>query len=128
MLKQSPLGVKPGFEGGLVGPVDGLLDHQDGGARHRRDDLRGLHRLVEQAVEGHDAAREPAALGSSASIMRAVRQRSIAFALPATRGRRWVPPSPGGTPSLISGCPKRALSAAMTISQAIASSQPPPSA
>ena len=38
--------------------------------------------------------------------MRAVRHMSIAFALPATRGRRCVPPSPGVTPSLILRLPE----------------------
>jgi hypothetical protein len=37
---------------------------------------------------------------------------SIALALPTSLVRRWVPPMPGMTPSVISGCPKRALSAA----------------
>ncbi|MFN8539693.1 MAG: hypothetical protein U0232_19705 [Thermomicrobiales bacterium] len=40
--------------------------------------------------------------------------------------RRWVPPAPGMTPMLISGWPKRALSAATIRSQVIASSLPPP--
>ena len=33
----------------------------------------------------------------------------IALAMPIRRRRRWVPPKPGITPSLTSGCPKRAL-------------------
>ena len=53
---------------------------------------------------------------------------SIAFALLTARGRRCVPPEPGTMPSLISGWPKRAVSAAMTMSHIIASSHPPPSA
>ena len=60
--------------------------------------------------------------------MRAVRTRSIALALPTARGRRCVPPAPGMMPSLISGWPNFALSAAMTMSHIIATSQPPPSA
>ena len=60
--------------------------------------------------------------------MRPVSARSIALLLPTARGRRWVPPAPGMMPSLTSGWPKRALSAAMIRSQAIATSQPPPSA
>ncbi|CFN74865.1 Uncharacterised protein [Bordetella pertussis] len=60
--------------------------------------------------------------------MRAVSARSMALALPTARGRRCVPPAPGITPSLISGWPKRAESAAMTMSHIMASSQPPPSA
>ncbi len=60
--------------------------------------------------------------------MRPVNTMSIAFALPMARGSRCVPPAPGMMPSLISGWPKRALSAAMMKSHIIASSQPPPSA
>ena len=60
--------------------------------------------------------------------MRPVRQRSIALALPTARVRRCVPPMPGMTPSLISGWPNFALSAAMMRSHCMASSQPPPSA
>jgi len=52
----------------------------------------------------------------------------MALALPTARVSRWVPPMPGMTPSLISGWPNRALSAAMMSSHCIASSQPPPSA
>ena len=70
----------------------------------------------------------PARSASAASIRRAVRQRSIAFALPTARGRRCVPPAPGRMPSLISGWPNFAVSAAMMMSQDIASSQPPPRA
>ena len=60
--------------------------------------------------------------------MRPVRIISIAFALPTARVSRCVPPMPGMTPSLISGWPNLALSAAMTMSHCMASSQPPPSA
>ncbi|CAM5718970.1 hypothetical protein SALBM311S_05515 [Streptomyces alboniger] len=54
--------------------------------------------------------------------------RSIALARPISRVRRWVPPMPGITPSLISGWPKTADSPAITRSHIIASSQPPPRA
>ncbi len=47
----------------------------------------------------------PARSASAASIVRAVRTRSIALALPTARGSRCVPPAPGMMPSLISGCP-----------------------
>ncbi|MNX99349.1 hypothetical protein D3C86_1317920 [compost metagenome] len=70
----------------------------------------------------------PARSASAASIMRAVRHRSIALALETARGRRWVPPAPGMVPSLTSGWPNFALSAARMMSHIIASSQPPPSA
>ncbi|KAG1304976.1 hypothetical protein G6F62_015649 [Rhizopus arrhizus] len=70
----------------------------------------------------------PARSASSAPIMRAVSARSMALALPTARGRRCVPPAPGITPSLISGWPNLAVSAAMMMSHIMASSQPPPSA
>ena len=60
--------------------------------------------------------------------MRPVSAMSMALALPTARGRRCVPPAPGMMPSLISGWPNFALSAAMMKSHIIASSQPPPSA
>ena len=52
----------------------------------------------------------------------------MACCLPITRARRWVPPPPGMIPSRISGWPNSALSEATIMSQASASSQPPPSA
>ena len=70
----------------------------------------------------------PERSASFTSIMRPVRQRSIALALPMARVRRWVPPMPGMVPSVISGWPNFAVSAAMMKSHIIASSQPPPSA
>ncbi|MCY1378953.1 hypothetical protein D9M69_666270 [compost metagenome] len=70
----------------------------------------------------------PARSASVASIMRAVSTMSMALDLPTARGRRCVPPAPGMMPSLISGWPNFALSAAMMKSHIMASSQPPPSA
>ena len=55
----------------------------------------------------------PARSASSAPIMRPVRHMSIALALPTARVSRCDPPMPGATPSLISGWPNLALSAAM---------------
>ena len=77
---------------------------------------------------GTTRATRPARSASAASIMRPVRLMSIALALPTARVRRCVPPMPGMTPSLISGWPNFAVSAAMMMSHIIASSQPPPSA
>ena len=56
--------------------------------------------------------------------------RSICSAMPRgrRRGSRWVPPAPGRSPSLISGTPRRASSAATRRSHARASSSPPPNA
>ena len=52
----------------------------------------------------------------------------MALALPIARVSRCEPPMPGSTPSLISGWPNFAVSAAISRSHIIASSQPPPSA
>ena len=65
---------------------------------------------------------------SSAEIGSPVRFISSARASPTRRGSRCVPPNPGMIPRLISGWPKLADCAAIRTSQAIASSQPPPSA
>ena len=62
---------------------------------------------------GTTRATRPDRSASAASIMRPVRIMSIALALPTARVSRWVPPMPGMTPSLISGWPNLALSAAM---------------
>src|SRR6516225_6747577 len=77
---------------------------------------------------GTTRATRPERSASAASIMRPVKIRSMALALPTARVRRCVPPMPGMTPSLISGWPNLALSAAMMRSHIMASSQPPPSA
>src|ERR1700683_1739817 len=54
--------------------------------------------------------------------------RLLARAGPISRGSRWVPPSPGMTPSRISGTPNLAFSPATRKSAHSASSRPPPSA
>ena len=77
---------------------------------------------------GTTRATRPERSASAASIMRPVRIMSMALALPIACVMRWVPPMPGMMPSLISGWPNFALSAAMMRSHCIASSQPPPSA
>eukprot|EP00975_Prorocentrum_lima_P011561 2456508-Prorocentrum_lima.AAC.1 len=61
-------------------------------------------------------------------MRRAVRIMSMALALPTARMSRCVPPPPGMTPRVISGCPNCADSPAMIMSHIMASSQPPPSA
>jgi len=71
---------------------------------------------------------KPALSASCASIMRAVKHMSMAFAFDTAFGKRCVPPAPGRMPNLISGCPNLALSAAMMKSHIIANSQPPPKA
>ena len=54
---------------------------------------------------GTTRATSPDFSASAASIMRPVRIISMALALPTARVSRCVPPMPGMTPSLISGCP-----------------------
>ena len=65
---------------------------------------------------------------TGAEIISPVRISHLARPLPTNRGSRCVPPNPGMSPRLISGCPSLAESAAMRMSQAITNSQPPPSA
>ena len=52
----------------------------------------------------------------------------MARPVPTRRASRWVPPAAGSTDRFVSGRPKRAVSAAIRMSQDIASSQPPPRA
>ena len=80
------------------------------------------------AAAGTTRATRLARSASVASIMRPVRHISMALALPIWRISRCVPPDPGMTPSLISGWPNLAVSAAMAISHIMASSHPPPRA
>ena len=70
----------------------------------------------------------PSSSASSERIASPIRFISSARLGPISRGSRWVPPKPGMIPSLISGWPKTAASAAIRTSQAIATSQPPPKA
>ena len=109
--------------------VDRLLRRQHRRQRHRRrSSRRPSSPRPSGSPTGTTRATRPERSASAASIMRPVRIRSIAFALPTARVSRCVPPMPGMTPSLISGWPNFALSAAMMRSHIIASSQPPPSA
>ena len=80
------------------------------------------------ASAGTTRVTSPAASASAARIDRPVRISSMARAWPIARVSRCVPPAPGMTPIRISGWPKVASSPATIMSQAIASSQPPPSA
>ena len=70
----------------------------------------------------------PSASARAASTGAPVSVISSAAARPARRSRRWLPPKPGSRPSVTSGRPSFALSAAMRRWQHIASSRPPPSA
>ena len=86
---------------------------------------RFLQKLFRRRGRGRQGPQRSA---SAASIIRPVRIMSIAFALPTSFVSRCEPPMPGMTPSLISGWPNMAVSAAKIMSHIIASSQPPPSA
>ena len=70
----------------------------------------------------------PMRKASCASMVSPVRRSSFALMVPTSRGSRCVPPKPGWMPRLISGCPIFARVEAMMMSQAIMTSQPPPSA
>src|SRR5215471_17184587 len=70
----------------------------------------------------------PIRSASAAGTRMPVRIISRALPRPTRRGSRWVPPPPGMMARLISVRPSCASSAAMRISQARASSRPPPRA
>src|SRR5579885_3269219 len=118
-VEQPPLEVHALGQRRLERTIDGLLRHQHGGPRH----------LSEWGCSaGTTRETRPLRSASAAAIMRPVSTMSMAFALPTKRVRRCVPPEPGMTPSVISGWPNLAVSAAMTVSHIMATSQPPPSA
>mmetsp|Transcript_91868 Transcript_91868/g.262764 ORF Transcript_91868/g.262764 Transcript_91868/m.262764 type:complete len:205 (-) Transcript_91868:191-805(-) len=77
---------------------------------------------------GNTRDTRPSESACSALMRLPVRIISMALALPIARIRRWVPPQPGMTPSLISGWPNLAFSPATIISHIMASSHPPPRA
>ena len=108
-LEHAPLEAHAFGQRRLEGAVDGFLGGIDRRQSHAGDGLGDLHRLLHQARRRHDARDEPARSASAASIIRPVRIRSIALALPTARVSRCVPPKPGMTPSLISGWPNFAV-------------------
>ena len=113
----------------LVGAVDALLGHHDRRQRHGGD-LVGDRRWPRRA--GRPPARRARRGPSARPRRRPSCGRSGTCPSPWTcrrsAVRRCVPPAPGMTPSLISGWPNFAVSAAMMMSHIMASSQPPPSA
>src|SRR6185503_2918832 len=98
--------------------------------------LRGHRELVEPALVVETGAergllgRQHRLLGEPRRQRRPLRDLlgQLQRCFPITRARRWVPPPPGMIPSRISGWPNWALSEATIMSQASASSQPPPRA
>src|SRR5438477_7002670 len=77
---------------------------------------------------GKTSSTSPMSRASLAGTIRPEKMMSLALDSPTSRGSRWVPPAPGMIPSLISGWPSRASSAAKRRSAAMASSHPPPRA
>ena len=109
----------------VLGPVRGRLrvPHGEGAVG---GDLRGqLSGRVQRLAPADDPVDEAILRASSASMRRPVKISSFASAGPMRRGSRWVPPRPGRMPRPTSGKPKSAFSAAMRMSQASATSQPP---
>ena len=114
---------------GLEGGEHSLLGiGSDGG----RFPLQRNWRFPGRAATGVRPARprstRPLRSARAASTISPVRTICMAKDLPTRRGRRWVPPSPGNDPILISGVANFAPSAAITMSQSRASSSPPPNA
>src|SRR3989339_218666 len=70
----------------------------------------------------------PISKASSAFTRRPVKISSLALATPIIRGRRWVPPPPGIMARRVSVRPMEAVSEAMRMSEARATSVPPPRA
>ena len=70
----------------------------------------------------------PICSASADSTRRPVKINSLALPRPIRRGRRWVPPAPGMMARRVSVRPRVAAVEAMRMSQASASSVPPPSA
>ena len=128
-VEQPPLEPQAFGERGLERAVDALLGGEAPPARNRRRSSPATFSASStNSAAGTTRATRPERSASAASIMRPVSANSIAFALPMARVSRCVPPAPGMTPSLISGWPNLAVSAARMKSHIIASSQPPPSA
>src|SRR5215467_10597450 len=80
------------------------------------------------SATGTTRSTRPIRSASAAGTRMPVRIISRALPRPTRRGSRWVPPPPGMMARLISVRPSCASSAAMRISQARASSRPPPRA
>src|SRR5215471_5819959 len=83
---------------------------------------------VISSATGTTRSTRPIRSASAAGTRMPVRMISRALPRPTRRGSRWVPPPPGMMARLISVRPSCASSAAMRISQARASSRPPPRA
>mmetsp|Transcript_30111 Transcript_30111/g.61421 ORF Transcript_30111/g.61421 Transcript_30111/m.61421 type:complete len:251 (-) Transcript_30111:175-927(-) len=80
------------------------------------------------ASDGTTLETNPSLSALSASIVLPLSTISIALLFPTARTSLCVPPAPGITPRLISGCPNFAPSPASTTSHIMANSHPPPSA
>ena len=80
------------------------------------------------SADGTTSDTIPSSRARAAPMRRPVKISSFAAATPAIRARRCVPPAPGMIPSRASVRPISAPSAAIRMSQASASSSPPPNA
>ena len=74
------------------------------------------------------ASTRPSLSASSALMGLDLSIMSSALGSPTSRGKRWVPPKPGMTPSCSSGSPSCAFGVATRALHAMATSSPPPSA
>ena len=108
--------------------VDHFLGRDRGERGHAGDRLGGLERFVDQVGGGDDLGDQPGALGFLGAHHPPGQAHFHRLGLADRQVSRCDPPMPGVTPSLISGWPNLAVSAAMMKSAIIATSQPPPSA
>src|SRR5262249_34348798 len=123
-----PLVRKALHERRLVGRARSVLRHLHGERSIARNPLGKFDRRGEAVLARYNLGHQTCSAGIVALIGSPVSNRRIALDFPIACTRRWVPPAPGISPRVTSGTPNRADSPAMTISQASAISQPPPSA
>ena len=120
---------QPGVEIDTCGGVERQL-REPGGERALSKDPPGEFARADLELRraGVTAVTRPQSSACSASMMSPVRIRCFAQPMPTMRGSRCVAPAPGMMPSPSSGWPNLAVSDAIRMSHASASSQPPPSA
>ena len=119
--------VEAGLERRLEGVRHGLAREPHGQRRARRRCAPASASASRSSASGATTREQmPCCSASRADSVRPPRMTSSASERPAMRGSRCVPPAPGISPRPVSGRPKRAFSAASTMSQVSASSQPPP--
>ena len=122
------LEVEPVVEAAVEAAVDDDLRHAHGDDRPRRTTPPTPTQRPRARRRGRPRSTSPMARASSALTCRPLQMSSFARARPDEPWQSLCRPSPGITPSSVSGCPDAQLSAAMRRSHASASSRPPPSA